>query len=288
MKLVVVYATLGRAPILKPVLENLRFQTRLADLIVVSAVSPEDVIGSESSSLHPEIIFGPKGLCAQRNHAMNHLVGRSDIIIFLDDDFIVADDYLEEIEKIFQEYPECVGLTGRVIADGAKSAGFTFEEGVEILAKDKRVSRDKHATAALYGCNMSIRSAAADGLAFDERLPAYGWLEDVDFTYRLGKRGLLFNSNRLNGVHLATKTGRTSGKRFGYSQIANPMHLLRTGGIPVKLAYQQMLKNICSNVLRVMWPESYIDRKGRLVGNILGLKDLMTFRLDPEKITSMK
>jgi GT2 family glycosyltransferase len=60
---------------------------------------------------------------------------------------------------------------------------------------------------------------------FDERLPLYGWQEDVDLSRRLAAFGTVVKVPAARGVHLSVKLGRNSGVRLGYSQIANPLYL---------------------------------------------------------------
>lgn len=287
MRVAVVYATLGRAAILAPVLDQLRHQTRPPDRVVVSAVRPEDTVGIEGSPLDPLVLYGSKGLCAQRNRALAAVAGEADIVLFLDDDFIPADDYIAQLCELFDNRPDVVGADGRVIADGATNAGYSFEQGLRFIADDVRPDPATYPRIALYGCNMAIRLAAAGELTFDERLPFYGWLEDIDYTHRLGRRGALVKSTTMNGVHLATKGGRTSGLRLGYSQIANPIYMWRKGSIPTSLALSQTMKNVLSNAARSPKPEAYVDRRGRLRGNLLGFWHLVTARLDPQHVLSM-
>jgi hypothetical protein len=49
------------------------------------------------------------------------------------------------------------------------------------------------------------------------------WLEDLDFASRVGQVARLISTDLIWGVHLGAKGGRTSGLRFGYSQVVNPM-----------------------------------------------------------------
>ena len=69
-----------------------------------------------------------------------------------------------------------------------------------------------------YGCNMSIRASLIGRQRFDERLPLYGWQEDIDFTSRFRAQGRVVSAKSLYGVHLATKAGRQSGLRLALSQ----------------------------------------------------------------------
>jgi GT2 family glycosyltransferase len=289
VRIVVIIATTGRPELLCLVIDWLFRQTRQPDSIVVSAVGPEDTKGLVLNQGRPiELIFAERGLPRQRNAALRHVGENADIIVFFDDDFVPATDYLEALEKAFIERPSLVGATGRLLADGIKTPGISFEDAVA-MANGHEAPRiiQERALPALYGCNLCIRAEAARSIWFDERLPLYGWQEDVDFSYQLGAQGVLVYTNLLTGVHLGAKGGRTSGKRLGYSQIANPVYLLRKRTMPRKLAWRLMTRNLAANVLRSVWPEPYIDRRGRLLGNAAALYDLLRGRIHPERILSL-
>ena len=86
---------------------------------------------------------------------------------------------------------------------------------------------------------------------------------------------------------MGARSGKTSGKRLGYSQIANVIYLWRKGTMCPWLGERLLFQNIVSNVVRSLWPEPDIDRRGRLVGNLLALRDLVTGRIDPERIEAL-
>lgn len=283
MKLYVIVASIGRADLLAATIAHLSAQTRHPDGVLVVSVDPSDVTGVATQAAFPvEVIFADKGLPKQRNAGLRHIAGKADIIVFFDDDFVPALTYLAELEALFEARPDVVGATGRVIADGIKSSGISFAQAVRLNAEDvpPPVTSEREMPA-LYGCNLSARASATQDLWFDENLPLYGWQEDVDFSYQLGQRGKLLLTNRLAGVHMGVKSGRTSGRRLGYSQIANPVYLLRKNTIPRRLAWRLMVKNVLANALRTLRPEPYIDRRGRLVGNLLAIRDLASGRLHP-------
>ncbi|MGV3510872.1 MAG: glycosyltransferase family 2 protein [Novosphingobium sp.] len=283
MKLYVIVASIGRAELLAATIGHLSSQTRPPDGVLVVSVRPSDVEGVQTNAPFPvEIIFAEMGLPKQRNAGLRHLAGKADIIAFFDDDFVPCLTYLAELEALFISRPDVVGATGRVIADGIKTKGISFAEAVRLNAEDVRapVSNEREMPA-LYGCNLSARASATKNLWFDENLPLYGWQEDVDFSYQLGKRGKLLLTDRLAGVHMGAKSGRTSGRRLGYSQIANPVYLLRKNTIPTRLAWRLMARNVVANAVRTLRPEPYIDRRGRLVGNMLAIRDFALGRLHP-------
>lgn len=289
MKLAVIIATTGRAQLLCCTLTRLASQTRRPDRVIVSAVSEADVAGLAAATGDPlEIIFADRGLPKQRNAGLRHLAGAVDIVVFFDDDFVPADDYLEVLERQFENRDNLVGATAVLLADGIKSSGIGFDDAVAIInAHQPSGVIYERKLPALYGCNLCIRLNAAGGIWFDEALPLYGWQEDVDFSYQLGKKGLLIYTNQLTGVHLGAKGGRTSGKRLGYSQIANPIYLLRKKTIPRRLAWRLMGRNLLANCARSIWPEPCVDRFGRLYGNISALLDLARGRVHPERILEL-
>jgi hypothetical protein len=90
------------------------------------------------------------------------------------------------------------------------------------------------------------------------------------------------------GVHLGAKRGRTSGLRFGYSQIANPWYLARKRTLRIDRALIQAGRNVGANVLHLARPEPWIDRRGRLLGNGLAMLDLLRGRLRPDRIVQFQ
>jgi len=41
------------------------------------------------------------------------------------------------------------------------------------------------------------------------------------------------------------------------------------------------------NMVRALWPEPYVDRRGRLLGNVVALRDLVTGHMDPTRILEL-
>lgn len=140
-----------------------------------------------------------------------------------------------------------------------------MRETVDLIARDApRLDPAIVPREALYGCNVALRLSLMRGLRFDEALPPYGWQEDLDLTMQLARRGRLISSGLVTGVHLGVRGGRTSGRRLGYSQVANLVYLLRKGTIPRWLAKRLFWRNLAANLLRAPFPEPHIDRAGRL------------------------
>lgn len=289
-KIVVGIPTVDRPGIVDKTVAELAEQDQLPDEVIVSGHEASD-FGALSTTELPfpvQLLTGPKGTCRQRNRIIRNRHA-DDILLFLDDDFLLAPDFIAQVQKMFSENPEIVVATGDVLADGIMGPGYGFEEGREILesALKQPAGDGVRDVRNGYGCNMAIRlqPVLEHGIWFDEVLPLYGWFEDVDFSVRVGKFGRIVKADCLRGVHLGTKTGRTSGIRFGYSQIANVEYLRRKGTLDSKDAFLMASRNILSNLYHSVFQVKWIDYRGRFKGNIVGLLDLVRGRSDPSKVT---
>jgi GT2 family glycosyltransferase len=285
MRIGLVIATHKRDTLVGELLNSIQSQSRLPDEVVLSAVEFSDVPEIPALGFPVKVLLGQAGSCKQRNTGIEYLTGRVDIIVFLDDDFWMAINYLEELDRLFASDSTIVGTTGKVIADGATSAGFSVTQAEALLRSyQARYVRKRSVTIDVpdaYGCNMAFRMRCIDAIRFDERLPLYGWQEDVDFSAQVRKFGRLVRAEATWGVHLGTKVGKTSGLRFGYSQVINPLYVYKKGNMGLSAAGSLILRNLLANTIKSVLPEPYIDRRGRLRGNLIGLAHVLRGRLDP-------
>jgi len=292
----VIIATKGRPECLAPLIRSLAQQTRPPAIVVVSATGesdfPEDQESIFSSSgLKYLKILGTAGSAIQRNRGIDAIHSMVDIILFLDDDFLMAPHWIERCVSLFDHNDAVIGMTGGLVADGAKCGSLSWEQAQLQIAR--ALSSDCGAAAPIksipntYGCNMAFRSSALSDVRFDERLVLYGWLEDLDFSVTIGRSGLLIEAPQLIGAHLGIQRGRTSGVRFGYSQVVNPTYLLKKGTLSPFHFVRTLGRPLAMNLARCLWPEPMIDRRGRLKGNFLGIIDLVTGRCTPEQAQNL-
>lgn len=288
MRLIVIIVTADRRVELGQTLAHLEGQTRRPDLLVVSAPDATHVDERAVTSYPLRHVFGAMGCTAQRNRALDSEHARgADAFIFFDDDFVPAADYLERAETALARHPGWAVLTGRVIADGVKGPGLTFPQACDLLSSAPDGDPERHesvAPAGAYGCNMVFRAADVAGHRFDERLPLYGWQEDTDFSRLVARGRPIVRLHGLRGVHLGVKRGRVSGVRFGYSQVVNPLYLVRKGTGTGRWAARLIARNVLSNAALSLRPEPHVDRLGRLRGNLIATGHLMRGRCDPEFI----
>ncbi len=290
LSIVVGIATRGRAAVLIETLQDLSGQTRPADRIIVSYTEARDI--GDARSLFPEIIFfeSKPGLTSQRNTILRALE-IEDVVVFLDDDFYLRPDYLAKIERVFADHPTVVVATGKVLADGINGAGLTLDDARHAIQVEPEPEAEETLRPVFnaYGCNMALRLEPIrnHALRFDEALPLYGWYEDVDFSRQVARYGRVVQVQTAHGVHLGVKGGRQSGLRLGYSQIANPFYLARKGSVSWLYASASMLSRSLKNLVMCTRPEPFVDRRGRLNGNILGWRELFSGKSHPTRIMEL-
>jgi len=290
LRIAVIVASIRRAEEISHLLAHLFAQSFLPSAIILSVEAPTDLPDNLPAGV--EIVMGPKGLTRQRNRGLERALSRSDVVVFFDDDFIPDREALAGMARLFEQAPDIVGATGLVLRDGVKLGGISYEEAAaavrqhevrDVAAQPLEISL----TSELYGCNMAFRSDAIGALRFDEALPLYGWQEDVDFTGQIMRCGYTVKTNAFAGVHRGVNKGRTRGVSLGYSQMVNPVYLVRKGTMHPAKALRLMIKNFLANHGKLVRPEPFIDRAGRCQGNWRGIFDLLRGRCDPEAVLTL-
>jgi GT2 family glycosyltransferase len=284
MRIVVGIATAGRPAAASALIELLLQQDRPADAIVVAPASTDDVPAA-CRLLPIHVADGERGLTKQRNAVLRHPeASRADVVVFFDDDFIPHRGYLAAIERFFQVHGDVAIASGTVLLDGARGPGVAENEAARRLAAWNAAGGPSAQRRAghIYGCNMALSLQHCGVLSFDERLPLYGWLEDLDFSRRAKAYGAIAIAPEAVGVHLGMKAGRVSGRSFGYAQVVNPLYLAGKGVLNLGEALALIAKAIGVNAVKSVFPESFIDRRGRLRGNLHALADLLKADARPE------
>ena len=285
-RLAVVLASAGRPTLLAEALRTCSAQVGVTYLGVVS-VPDESSLPSDGALLAGwRVVTGTRGLAAQRNAGLD-VIGDADLVAFFDDDTVLRSDYLLNAVRFLDQHPEVAALTGRVLRDGATTGEVPVDEAAEALAASatEALTGTWRGTRELYGCNFVVRAPVARSERFDERLPLYSWLEDHDFARRCMRRGSLAKVDDCVIVHRAAASGgRQAHRRLGYSQLMNPVYLLRKGSFPLWLAAWEIFRPVAKNML---YAASLPWRRERLAGNLMAAADVIRGRLTPERIRQL-
>lgn len=284
----VVIASAGRPELLGRIVQNVgRFTS--ASFVSLISVPDESSLPSDVDLSSWTVVTGARGLALQRNTALDAL-SNIDVVFFFDDDAVVRDDYVGNALDFFEQHPEIVGLTGRVLLDGAVTGEIAEPIAARALANSRLepLTGRWGTTRELYGCNFAVRVNASGGLRFDGRLPLYSWLEDHDFARRLMRIGPLARVDDAVIVHRAASSGgRQAHTRLGYSQMMNPIYIRSKGSFPTWLACREILRPISKNLLFSIAGPQRKWRRERLRGNVLAALDAIRGRITPERITEL-
>ncbi|OWV77363.1 glycosyl transferase [Rhizobium sp. R339] len=288
LRIAVGIASAGRPSILRDTVDYLTGLPRQTERLIICVPAIEDASGL-AGRRDVEVIVGSRGLTCQRNRIIEAAAADTDVLIFLDDDFIPAATFLSRMAAVFAARSDVAIATGEVLADGVLDGGLAMAQALQVIdTAGEGVERVTDVYNA-YGCNMAVRLAPVleHALTFDEQLPLYGWLEDVDFSRSIARYGRSVRVEGARGVHLGVRSGRQPGRRLGYSQVANPVYLVRKGTMSKGRALAQIGRNILANTSGVLFKDRLIDRWGRLNGNLLALSDLLFGRVSPSRILEL-
>ncbi len=129
------------------------------------------------------------GKCRVQNRALKE--ARGEIIVFLDDDLVVSDGYLDAVEEFFATHPEFAAMKGRTLPteDPAAKAG-AMAPYLDLPISDH--GDEVCEVPGVLGANMAFRSSALQKVGpFDERLGpgACGHEEETEMSARLRRAG---------------------------------------------------------------------------------------------------
>ncbi len=283
-RIAVILASAGRPELLGEVVRDLGRQTRQDFTLVVSV--PDAGSLPEGGLPAGTIVVHDRGLTAQRNAGLDAVPEATHVFCF-DDDAVVREDFIEQAMAFFDGHPDVVGITGRVLLDGAASDAVPRDEAERVLgvSSSEPLRGEWRPSRELYGCNFGFRPDAIGGQRFDGRLPLYSWLEDHDFARRAMRHGSLAKVEDCVVVHRGVKSGgRMAHERLGYSQVMNPAYLHHVGSFPLWLTLRETLPRLAKNTVLSVRGSEAEWRRERLRGNLRAVGDIARRRFTPERI----
>jgi GT2 family glycosyltransferase len=254
-------------------------------------VADRDDIVDATVSLYDglSVVFGPRGSAGQRNRGIGLLRPDIEIVLFMDDDTELRDDYVETMHRAFTTIPDLVLMSGRELANGADRdyARLLLVSDAHAYhpAEWQMSSGDIYED--VWGTNMAVRRNVLDRVIFDERLPLYAWLEDFDFALQCAAYGRIARIENCRIVHLNTQLGRVSQVRLGFAQTINPVYIWRKGypEFPAHKMLELVGRTVLANFLKL--PLDPANRLHRLKGSLIALAMIARGDLRPERMVEL-
>lgn len=234
------------------------------------------------------ILSAAPGSCAQRNAALRHVDPACAVIFFFDDDVEVEEHYVEEMLRAFEQHPSIMVASGVNLGLGSPPGTLTRAAARDLIRFRPSAHCAMPCTVparAARGCMMCFRASLLGKAHFDERLPLYGYLEDLDFTLQCSGYGEIAIIPNCLMVHIETAQGRMGSRRRGYSEVVNPLYILSKGtGGEVARLFGGAVKRSVKNLLRCHTR----DGRKQFSGNLLGWARVAAGKIEPEYVLQIK
>lgn len=249
----VVIPTRDRPAHLRRCLDSLAQQTArpLEVIIVDDGHGSREELAPLCEQLTLPLVYIAKdtpGTCGSRNAGAR--LARGDFVLFLDDDVVLDPGYIEAVEAVFasDRAGEVLGVGGSMIEPvraaslfarvlfrtlrvafliESPRAGRVLPSGFRTHLKSTKTERDVEILSTSNSC---YRRSVFESVLFDpayERSSGYAFGEDVDFSYRVSRRGRLRVIPHARGRHDLAPPHFLSRARLETLYIVHHYHFLR-------------------------------------------------------------
>jgi GT2 family glycosyltransferase len=242
-----VVATKDRPVELRRLWRSLLAQTHLPDEVVVVDASAAPAPPLDPQTSRPVLRYVPSSVASltrQRNRGVDAVGPAIDLIGFLDDDAVLEENAVAEALRFFEAFgPELGGAALNMVnhpaMDLADLKRTPLAESLGLYAR-----RPGAVTASGFQTMVGFVEATSwtdwlpngasiwrreifRGHRFDEWYAGYGYLEDLDFSYRVGRVYRLAVIASARYRHLPAAAGRPAGYAFGLQEVLNRLHFVR-------------------------------------------------------------
>ncbi len=242
-----VVATKDRPDELIRMWRSLRSQSRVPDEVVIvdASARPSTLVGPQAG---PPVLRYIRTAVAsatrQRNIGLDAVGPEADLVGFLDDDAVLEEGAVEEMLRFWESAGAEVGGAAFNMANHppldwpvlkrtrfAESLGLYARGGGAVTASGFQtmigpLARTEWADWLPSGASVWRREVVRD-YRFDEWYNGYSYLEDLDFSYRVGKSYKLAVVAGARYLHLQAPGGRGGGYAFGLREVLNRVHFVK-------------------------------------------------------------
>jgi GT2 family glycosyltransferase len=248
LKIAFVVATKDRPAELERLLLSLARQERKPDEVVIVDGGEPGVAGVLArpglSGLRLRYLrCRPPSAARQRNRGIRQVGPDIDLVGFLDDDAVLAPGAMAGMMDFWERAAGDIGgaqfnMTNHpaIFAAGLKRLPFVAALGLysgrpgEVLPSGFQVMVgpvERTVFVRWLGSGASVwRRSVFAAESFDEWFQGYSYLEDLDFSYRVGKRLRLAVVGGADYEHLPASEGRGGGFRFGRREAVNRLYFV--------------------------------------------------------------
>jgi GT2 family glycosyltransferase len=290
-RLAFVIATKDRPEELRRLWRSVLAQSRLPDevIIVDASARPTALSAGPGTGPVPRVLPAPVASASrQRNSGLAAVSEGTTLVGFLDDDAVLDADAVDEMLRFWRQAgPDVAGAAFNMVnhppldwpvikrACLALRLGLYSARGGEVTASGFQTMIGPVAatawTAWLPSGASVWRREVFDRFRFDEWFAGYSYLEDVDFSYRVGRTAKLAVVAPARYRHLPAAGGRGGGYAFGVREVLNRVHFVSKHRAlsPGKCRAALTLRMLMSLALAVRERRAFY--LARAFGNAVGL-----------------
>ena len=281
-----VVPTKDRPHDLRRMLTSVQDQSVHPDQIVIvdGSTNPVADVVSEFPDLKIEYVrCYPPSLSKQRNAGMAAIAPGVTLAGYLDDDLVIEPCALKAMLAFWEKAPADVGGARFTIVNDDLPRMMWLKSLFFMEGKTRgEVLRSGYATAIgratedryvrwLSGGVTLWRIKVIQEFSYDEWFNGTGYLEDVDYSYRVGRKYKLVVLANAQVQHLSYPVRTDKNYLLGKWQAVNRMYFVKKhGDFSVPLCYWSMLGEIFLNIVTGIWRWD-VGRLRRGMGNCAGL-----------------
>ena len=243
-KLAIVIPTIGRYAELRRMLASLDRQTRSPDeVIIVDEDESSCLLSREFPQLKPRVIVSRGSASAKRNAGTMAAHPAMTLISFMDDDIVLEPQAIEALVAFWDHAPEDLAGTGCNLVNypsleawRLKSLRLTSRLGLYDSRKGLVLRSGIHTmmpaiiedTYVRWLSSMAavFRRRVLGEFTFDEWFENYSYWEDLDLSYRIGKKYRLAVVADARFYHYPSAVGRPNAYLFGKKEVLNRLYFV--------------------------------------------------------------
>lgn len=289
MKLVLIVPTKDRPHDIQQLFNSILSQTRSPDLVIVvdgSDCPVKSIIDGYASQINVDYIAcRPPSLPRQRNVGIANIPKDADWVGFLDDDLVLENDALEKLEGLIdrQKNPKLKGIGLCILNQPAPKIGFFLKLFLMSASTPGKMTKAGYPTAIpcikrdtktdwLYGGATFWARDTFAKFKFDEWYFGTGYMEDIDFSYRVSREYELMVSAEAQCNHYHHQVPVNKEASIGEWQLTSWWYFItKHHDFPTVLVLWGMFGLIAKNLLAVAYyrTKPYVERsKGHAHGLI--------------------
>ena len=234
-------------------------------------------------NLNIKFVDSKPSTCIQRNIGLNFLEDE-EYIMFLDDDNIFYEDAFNKMKIFLRTHKNFVGVSFNQIYNYKSSfldklkKNFIFNKIGIYSSKNGGFSKSGWQSRFInFDMNSIVewlptraviyRSSEIKKIRFNEKLGVYGYLEDLDFSLELKKKGNLMVCSEAKYTH--DQSINRSGFEFGKKEVKNRYYIVKKYNLSKFLFFITLSLRIIMTFSKAIIGD--LNATKRILGNIIGI-----------------